>query len=364
MQPLYEIMQDTSPDPHADPEGFSISYYVHRTLAVLAVIVVALFLWQVRDALLLGFAGVLIAVFVHGLARPLSRHTGLPVKGALTAVLLLILVFLVGFWWLLGPRIADQFSQLTQTLPQTFEQVQQDLSRSQLGSTLIEQIQQASRNWAGQAGFSQVTGAATTLFNAIAGLLIVLFLGLFLMFDPHLYRRGVVLLVPKRFHQRAWEVLDALGQALWHWLLGRFVAILFVFAATALGLWMLGVPLALTLGFIAGLLDFVPWIGPTIAAVPGVLLAFTLGPTKALYALLLYILIQQLEGNLVTPLVQQRAVSLPPVLVLLALTSFGFLFGLLGVLLAVPLLVVTMVLVSMLYAQDALHEPVSVPGNE
>ncbi|MFC3128985.1 AI-2E family transporter [Coralloluteibacterium stylophorae] len=158
------------------------------------------------------------------------------------------------------------------------------------------------------------------------------------------------------------EALADSGRALRLWLGGQAVAMLAVGVLTGLGLWALGVPAALGLAIIATLLDFVPLVGPIAAAVPAILLALTVDPRTGLLTTLLYLVVQQIEGNLLQPLVQQRAVELPPALLLFALIGAGLLFGVLGVLLAAPLTVVIFVLVKRLYVRETLGEDTDVPG--
>jgi predicted PurR-regulated permease PerM len=145
------------------------------------------------------------------------------------------------------------------------------------------------------------------------------------------------------------EALDAAAIALRKWLVGQLGAMLMVGVITALGLWAVGVPLAIPLGILSGILDFVPVIGPFAAAIPGILIAFAQGPQVAMYAALVYITVQFIEGHLVLPLAQKWAVSLPPALGLLSIVAFGLVFGLMGVLFAIPLTVVIVVLVQKLY---------------
>ena len=125
---------------------------------------------------------------------------------------------------------------------------------------------------------------------------------------------------------------------------------------TTIGLWLLGIPLASTLGLITGLFEFAPFIGPILAAVPAVLIAFTQSPMDALYVIILYIAIQQIEGYLITPYVQKRAVDLPPALTIFAQLLMGVLFGLFGLLLATPLVAASMVIVRMAYIEDVLGD--------
>ena len=136
----------------------------------------------------------------------------------------------------------------------------------------------------------------------------------------------------------------------------QLVAMATVGALTGMGLWLIGVPQALALGIVAGLLDFIPNVGPILASVPGILAAASAGTTQALYALALYIAIQTAENNLITPIVQRRAVDLPPALTMVALLVMGLLGGVLGLLLAVPLAAVLTVAVRMAYVEDVLGD--------
>jgi predicted PurR-regulated permease PerM len=138
---------------------------------------------------------------------------------------------------------------------------------------------------------------------------------------------------------------------------------LIIAVATSLGLALLGVPLALVLGIIAGLLDFIPYIGPIMAGVPAVMLALSDSPTQALYVVLLFVGLQILEGYVVLPLIERRTVSLPPALTISMQVLLGSLFGLSGIALATPLAAVVTVLVAMLYVQDVLGDPVSTPAS-
>ncbi|SCB03150.1 hypothetical membrane protein [Xanthomonas translucens pv. translucens DSM 18974] len=152
------------------------------------------------------------------------------------------------------------------------------------------------------------------------------------------------------------EALSASGQVLRAWLGGQFLAMLVIGSLTGLGLWLLGVPVALGIGLLTALLDFIPIVGPIVAAVPAVLLGFTVSPQVALGALLVFVVLQQLEGHVLQPLIQARAVDLPPALLLFSLFGIGVLFGPMGVVLAAPLTVVLYVLVKHLYVHHALDD--------
>ncbi len=172
-------------------------------------------------------------------------------------------------------------------------------------------------------------------------------------------------MVPIQKRNRAREVMETLGFTLWGWLKGTFLSMIIIGIITTVGLSVIGVPLALLLGVFAGIMEFIPNIGPFIAGVPAVLLALTVDPTKALYVVGLFVVVQSIEGYILTPLVQKHAIDLPPVLTITAQLIMGLLAGFMGLLLAMPLMAVIMVLVKMLYIEDVLGDTsITVKGEE
>jgi predicted PurR-regulated permease PerM len=180
-------------------------------------------------------------------------------------------------------------------------------------------------------------------------------MGVYLAVDLDLYRRGLVRLFPRRHRAPVGDAVDEAGVALTRWMLGQVVLMVTVGAITAAGLALLGMPLALVLGLVAGLLEFVPFFGPVVSGLLAVLVAFPQGPQMALYVGLLVLGVQQLENHLLVPLVQRWAVEMPPVLSLGAVLVFGTLFGIPGVVFGTPLMVLAMVLVRRLYVEQALE---------
>lgn len=339
--------------------------FAKRVILAVLIVAVAIALWKIAHALLLGIAGVLFGIFLSTLTNWFSRGTGLSYKWSLAVVGILLVGFLVAGGMLIGPSVGNQFSRLQETLPESVEKLRTAIENTTWGQYLPETTRGPQDLIPGSTNMlAQVTGYASTAIDVILKFLLVIFLGFFFAYQPRLYKRGLILLVPRKYRPRAEEVLRALANGLKWWLFSRIIAILFVMVTTGLGLWLLGVPLALVLGILAGILDFVPYIGPIVAAIPGILLAFTVSPLMALYTAILYLVIQQIEGELVTPVVQQKAIYIPPAVTLLALTTFGLLFGILGVLLAMPLAVVTMILIQMLYVEDVLHTDIRVLGEK
>jgi predicted PurR-regulated permease PerM len=204
---------------------------------------------------------------------------------------------------------------------------------------------------------SGAAGVFSTTLGFLVDVVVVLFVGFYLAVQPDLYKNGFLRLVPHAGRIRTSEVLDEIALTLRWWLLGRTCAMVAIAVTTALGLWLLSVPLALILGILAGVLNFVPNIGPLISAVPALLLSLTQSPVLAAYVAALYVGIQFVESYLVTPLVQQHTVSMPPALTITAQVFMGVLFGGLGLLLATPLTAALLVAVHRLYVEDVLESP-------
>lgn len=333
----------------------ALRHFTLEVLIVLAIGAVAFTTWRLSQLFLLLFAGILLAIVFHGLSERLSHHTKLPLRASLVVVVLLLIAALAGFFWLLGSQIAQQFDELLNQLPQAIQTVRRQLDGTPFGRFLIEQTQKL--NLGEDPGLlSQVTGIASTALTALTSLVLILFIGLFLAANPGLYRAGLIRLVPKAGRRRAQQLLDAMGADVWRWLRGQFVSMVAIGILTTAGLWLLGIPMALALGILAGILEFVPYIGPIAASIPAILVGFTQGPMTALWVALLYTAIQQFESNAMLPLIQKRAVALPPVLTVTATVAFGLLFGFAGVLLATPLIVVGIVMVRLLYVENVLHD--------
>lgn len=327
-----------------------------RALIGVAVAVAILFgVWLFGQSLLLFFGGVLIGVLFLGLAEILERHTPLSIRWALSIVLVLATVLLIGGGWLLAPRVYEQLSQLTQELQGVLDRLSTALERLPLSRQVLQRAQDFAIG-PGSPVLGAVPDLATAILGVVSGAAIVLFLGIYLAYEPSLYVSGVVRLFPKAKRERTRQVMHEIGLTLRWWLIGRVIAMAAVGALATIGLWILGVPLALSLGLIAAALDFVPFIGPIVAAIPAVLLGYAEGLSTALWVIGLYVLVQAVEGYVVTPIVQQRTVSLPPALTLGALLIGGSLFGVLGVFLATPLAAALMVAVRMAYVEDVLDD--------
>lgn len=338
----------------------SITEFARRSALLLLFVVLALLAYALAQVLLLIFGAALIAVMLRAIAAPIRRWTHVPDQVAVMLALV-IMVGLIGLTLMLfGTSITRDFAALQAQLSAGWASLRAQLGESVVGRQMLGWLQEAAPSARDVASrFGSFVG---TLGSAVANLVIALFAGVYLALAPATYVEGVALLLPRERHDQVVAALRNAGRALRLWLVGQLVAMLLVGVLTGIGLWIMGVPSALALGLIAGLTEFVPLVGPIAAAVPGLLIALTVSPETVLYAFLVYLVVQQIEGNLITPLIVRRTVAIPPALTLLGVLAAGVLFGPLGVLLAAPLVVVAFVLVKRLYVRETLGYTVDVPG--
>ena len=353
---------------HTPAPRDSLERRVFRATAVfLATCVGAYVLYILMDVLLLLFACSLVALIFLTMTHALRRRTGLPFGVALGISVLGTLALLVGAFWFFGTTLQGEFALLAQQLPSAWAQVQAMVSSSGLGAAILERAQGLAPS--GQALVSAATTALTAVGGALSGLALVLIGGLYLAAQPTLYQGGLLRLIPDGSRKSVAETLDAVTVSLRNWLKGQALGMLFVGVATGIGLWLVGVPAAFAIGLVAGLAEFVPYLGILVAGIPAVILGFGQGVETGLWTVAVLIAVQQIQGNLVMPLLQNRMVDLPPALTIFGIIAAGILFGVAGVLLATPLTIVVLVLVRRWYLgedkQEVLEsgsEPAPAPG--
>jgi predicted PurR-regulated permease PerM len=346
------------------PDRITQQYFglgARLVLLAVALVVAVILLWQIKQLLLLMFGSVLVAVLLRSLADLFRDWTPIGPRLSLTLAAVIILLFIAGFVVLLGAQIQTQMAELFKRLPELIEPLERWLGIAGLEEWIAARakatLEQASL-------VSQMAGYSSIILSVLANTLLVLVAGIYLAARPRFYAKGILMLFPENAREEAEETLTVLGRSLRLWLLGQLLAMFLVGAVTAVGLWLLGIPSALALGFIAGMLEFVPFIGPIVAAVPGIAVALGEGGTTVFWVGALYLVVQQAEGYLITPLIQEGAVDLPPALLLFAIVAFGVFFGPLGILFATPLAVVVFILVKKLWIRDTLHEETELPGDD
>jgi predicted PurR-regulated permease PerM len=332
--------------------------FVRRALIVLAVAALAGAVWLLSEVLLLVFGAVLVAVTLRALAAPLSTHLGLGDRWALAIVGVALLAGLASLVLLFGADLAGQLSGLSERLSEAAKALGKRLEINSLAALLKREGPATSIG-------AVVAGAfawGSTLVGVLAGLLLVLFAGIYMALDPGLYRAGLIKLVPPAVQPSIDAALDDAGEALRRWLWGQTIAMVLVGTLTGIGFWLIGLPSPVALGLIMGLTEFVPVIGPVIGAVPALLLASGQGWQTALWALGIIVAVQQLESNVITPLVVGRSVAIAPAVALFAIVAMGVLFGPLGLLFGFPLALVFDVAVRRLYVLDTLGKRVEIMG--
>jgi predicted PurR-regulated permease PerM len=321
-----------------------------------------LLLWYVSKVVLLIFAGLLLAILLRVPTNWLRNHTPLPGPAALIVVLLVVLALLGAAGMYVAPSIDTQLDELTQTLPQGVSQLRDQIERytwvQQLSGSMPSLQQMLPQPGA---MLSRLGGVFSDVFSISANILVVVVVGFFLALQPQMYLNGVISLFSRPRRERTREVLQAVGYSLEWWLLSRLFSMTVIGIATGIGLWLLDVPFVLTLAVVSGLLNFVPFVGTLLALIPVALVALMQSPMTLVYVLVFYTVVQMVESYFLTPMVQQQAIKIPPVLAITMQLLMMVLVGLSGFLLAVPLTAVGMVLVKLLYIEGVLGDSVDVP---
>jgi predicted PurR-regulated permease PerM len=319
-----------------------------------------LLMWKAVPVLLLIFAGALIALALRYLSDNLSKWTGIPPLAALTFVLVVIVGGGTVAGVLAAPSIAEQTRELGKNLQESVSNLESALRQSETGNYILghieglgEEVEDASALW------QNVAGLFTTTIGAIAGFFLTLTVGIFLAYNPRLYVSGFLRLVPMAKRERTCEIITRLGYTLRWWMVGQLISMVVLAVTTWVMLWLLGVPLAFILALLTGLLTFIPYLGPLIAAVPILLIAFVESPQLALWVLILYLVIQNVEANVLMPIIFQKTIHLPPVLSIVAQILLGGIFGFIGIILATPLMAAGIDLIKMVYVEDVLGDDMS-----
>ena len=382
-----------------------------RTLAVIAGFYIVLqLLWVGRSIVLLTFLGVLFGVALTAGVDWLQRRRVPRGVGAVLIVLSFLGV-LAGLGALTAPSITGQLRELKTQLPAAVGKIQRWVKERQAGVTeVLEQVSpeavagQANGEPAaagkdvqrgqpeqakpgqgqsdkpggeekqpslGQGIGDQLGGVARHLFGfasstvaVLGGLLLILFVAIFVAIDAETYQDGLMHLFPHKARRRAREVMSATASMLRRWLFTQFISMVLVGVLTAVVLLIMGIEAAVALGIIAGILEFVPIAGPIMASIPAIAMGFLDGPEKAIYVALAYLAIQQIESNVLYPLLMKKGLELPPVLTIFTQGVLATVFGFIGLLVAVPMLAAAMVPIKMLYVRDVVGDDVKLPGED
>jgi len=332
----------------------SDNVFVRRVLIFFALAAFAAALWTLSELLILVFGSILVAVVLRAIAEPIRRSTSIGERWALLVAGLSIIVVLGVVSYLFGSKISAQLVTIAEMLPDAAD----SLSKQMPFLTIPELLRDTSIGNLVMSAFSW----GTTIFGALFSLVVMIVAGIYIAISPLVYIRGFVLLFPSGTRDQVSETLTDAAHALRRWLGAQLIAMIIVGTLVGVGLAIVGVPSALALGLIAGVAEFVPIIGPVIGAIPALLLASTQSFETVLWTLAVFVIVQQVESNIIMPIVAGRAVELPPAVGLFAVVALGILFGPLGLVLGYPLAIVIDVAVQRLYLGGVLKEPVELRG--
>ncbi len=333
-----------------------------KLVGIIAIVALTLLLWRIRQILLLLFAAVVFATVINRLVRRIQK---LPVpipRGLAVAIALLgVIATLAAAIWFVAPAIVDQIPEYTflseqgiDRLQSWYDQMLTMLPTDSLAGTqltdLLPRLAELSPNIAGR-----IVAFFTGSLDFFVNLLLVMVLIVMLLSSPTSYRRILLLAFPQFYRRRADAILTQCEQSISGWSIGILFNMTVITLFSGIGLSLIGVPLPMVNAIIAGLLTFIPNIGPIISVIPPMLLGLATQPWMAIAVLILYFLIQQLEGLILTPLVMKQQVSLLPAVTLVAQVIAALFFGLLGLFLALPLVVVIQTWARELLVKDILN---------
>lgn len=329
-------------------------------IAIIATLILFQLLWSARILVLTAFLGVLFGLSAARATDRVVARTKLNRNIAAAVVVLGTLLVLVGIFAWTGPTLVEQSQDLRTKLPEAATKLEVWLAGRM--PDLLNTIAPPTAD-----GSSRIVAAVTKHAPALtnfafgilqstlvvaAGVVMVVFLALYIAADPGVYRRGALLLVPVAKRDRVASLLTALGSTLRTWFATQLIAMVVIGIVTTILLAVLGVRAALPLGVIAGIFEFIPNVGPMLAAIPAVLMGFVDSPQKALLVVGVYWGIQFLENNLVIPYLMKEQLDLPPALTLIAQVVMAFVFGFLGLFVAIPMLAAVVVVMRTFWVED------------
>ena len=327
----------------------------------LAIIIALYVLWQIKQVLLLAFAAVVFATAINQLVKLLQQKLKLSRKNAIAISVSGVLAFIIGFIALVIPPFIDQFQELVTLVPIALEQLSNwnEWLHNLLPDNLIEDVRglgalgQNLQSW-----LDRIVGNFLDLFSSTLGVLLnsllVIVVTIMLLAKPTPYKQTFLLMFPAFYRSRVKIILKKCEENLAGWAIGILFNMAVIAVLSGIGLLLLGVRLPLANCLLAGILTFIPNLGPVLSVVPPAAMALLDAPWKALAVIVLYVVIQQVESNILTPIVMEKQVSLLPAITLLSQVAFAVFFGILGLFLALPITVVAQVWLKEILVRDVL----------
>ena len=364
-------------------------------VVVLLVCIAGFIIYKAHNLIFVAYIGALLGLAVSAGAARLKRFGIGQGLGAALIVAASVIV-LIGFGALTGPTVRTQYKELKQRLPEAFVKLDKWLGQREGGvvfsllssepdSTAVAPVMDHNADSMAYAPVSPSdslvhiralrerilahgSGAGGFIYPVVhstievaTAIVIIFFLAIYIGADPKLYRGGIIALIPHRSRARGEQVVEAITLALRRWLVTQLIAMVVMGVVATAVLTALHVRAALPLGILSGLLQFVPMAGPLISAIPAIAMGFVDSPEKAAAVAVAFYVIHFLESHVLIPLLMKEGVNLPPVLTVLTQAGMALAFGVVGLFVAVPMLVLVMILVKMLYVEDVVGDPTPLP---
>lgn len=327
--------------------------FIRRVVLVILIAALTVALYRIGTLLILAFGSVLGAITLHAIADRLHRHCRVPRRHAIALAMLAALAMTGFLIWLLTVQFGTQINALIVETPALLARLAAWMSQSAVGAKIVEAVQTGYAGAQATQDLGQVArGGADMVLNTI--LLIVG--SMFFAIEPRRYRDGVLLLLPKGHRAAFGDAFDDLGRNLRLWLRAQIILMLLMGTSIGIGLWLSGVPSAAALGLLAGISEFIPYIGPTVAMLPALGLAANAGNGPLIGAIATYAIVRIGQDMIVTPIIQDKVIAVPPAITLFAIVGIGYIFGLAGLVFAAPLLIATFALTRTLYLRETLGE--------
>jgi predicted PurR-regulated permease PerM len=332
-------------------------------IALLALVASVYILWQNKEVLLLVFAAVVLANSLNLFARWLRKKLGIQRSFAVLIAIGVLVAALALFFQIIVPAFAKQIQEIYILVPQGIRQLNtwvnsvDDVVPDNL-ERYVPDVEDLIRQ-ATPFG-NRVLGGSFAFFSSSLGsllnVLLIVVLGIMMLVNPAAYRGGFIRLFPSFYRRRVEGILEECESSLGSWIVGALISMSVIAVLSTIGLYFIGVKAALANGVLAGLLNFIPNLGPTFSVIPPMAIALLDSPIKALLVLGLYVAIQQFESNFLTPYVMSQQVNLLPAVTLLAQVFFATIFGFWGLLLALPLVVVCQIWIRRVLVEDIMDQ--------
>ena len=333
--------------------------FIRRVILVILIAALTIALYRIGTLLILAFGSVLGAITIHAVARRLHRHLHVPMRHAIGLAMLAALAATGFLIWLLTVQFGAQINALIVETPALLARLAAWMSQSAVGAKIVQAVDTA---YAGAQAAQDLGGLARGGADLVLNIILLIVGAMFFAIEPRRYRDGLLLLLPRAKRPAFADALDDLGRNLRLWLRAQIILMILMGTSTGVGLWLSGVPSAAALGLLAGISEFIPYIGPTVAMLPALGLAANAGNGPLVGAIATYAIVRIVQDMIVTPIIQNKVISIPPAITLFAMVGIGYIFGLTGLVFAAPLLVAIFALTHSLYVREMLGENIK-PGD-